>query len=205
MSKIIIDEKVLASYNMDIKEMILYLYYKYKVNPGVIKRKHPEWYDVTINKIDSVQFINTKPSGFLTKLCEEILSASGSEITEDKGDCFIYNLEELAERLKEVFPKGKKEGSNQTWSEGTSLIVRRLQLFHKKFKKDVTAEDIIKAAENYVNSFNGIYTYMRTLKYFIFKNEIKGGEVELTSDLLNYLENVDSDTILNNDWTADLV
>ena len=205
MSKIVIDEKVLASYKMDIKDMILYLYYKYKVNPKKIKENNPGWYDVTVTKIDSFQFTNTKPSGFLTKVCEEILKVSGSDITEDKGDCFIYNLEELAEELKKIFPKGKKEGSNQTWTEGTSLIIRRLQLFHKKFKKDVTAEDIIKAAKNYVSSFNGRYTYMRTLKYFIFKNEIKGDEVELTSDLLTYLENIDNDVMTNNDWTAELV
>lgn len=40
-------------------------------------------------------------------------------------------LTQLAARLKEVFPKGKKDGTNYYWAEGVALIVRRLKLFFK--------------------------------------------------------------------------
>lgn len=112
-------------------------------------------------------------------------------------------LEELAKKLKELYPSGKKPGTPFYWAEGKTLIVRRLQLFFRKYG-EYPPEEILKATKAYINSFNGDYTWMRILKYFIFK-EVKGvnGEIEGTSDLLNYIENKDS--VDNTDWTDRIV
>lgn len=112
----------------------------------------------------------------------------------------------LATALKEIFPKGKKDGTNYYWAEGVALIVRRLRLFFKKYGNTYTDEQIIAAANKYVESFNGMYTYMKLLKYFIFKEKVgAAGEVEGESELINYIENADQEDGLSNTWTSTLI
>ena len=116
-------------------------------------------------------------------------------------------LIQLATRLKEIFPKGKKDGTNYYWADGVALIIRRLKLFFKKYGDTYTDEQIIRAAEKYVRGFNGNYQYMRLLKYFIWKNDAKrteeGLSVEQVSDLATFIENADQED-LRNDWTSTL-
>ena len=108
------------------------------------------------------------------------------------------NLESLAKELKTLFPKGMKLGTSICWTEGVSLIVKRLKRFFDKYDKDnkYTDEEIIDATKRYIESFNGDYSYMRTLKYFIWAEKVnKAGEVESTSDLLTYLDNKGEENI----------
>lgn len=115
------------------------------------------------------------------------------------------NLTALAAKLKEVFPKGKKDGTNYYWADGVALIVRRLKLFFKKYGDGYTNEQIVQAAEKYVQGFNGNYQYMKLLKYFIFKEKVgANGEVEGESDLISYIENAGQEETLRNDWTTTL-
>lgn len=114
-------------------------------------------------------------------------------------------LNSLAAKLKGIFPKGKKDGTNYYWAEGVALIVRRLKLFFKKYGNDFTDGQIIQATEKYVQGFNGNYQYMRLLKYFIFKEKVgAGGEVEGDSELISYIENAGQEENLRNDWTSTL-
>ena len=114
-------------------------------------------------------------------------------------------LIQLATKLKEIFPKGKKEGTNYYWTEGVVLIIRRLKLFFKKYGNKFTDEQIIQTAEKYVQGFNGNYQYMRLLKYFIFKEKIgANNEVEGDSELISYIENAGQEESLNSDWTSTL-
>ena len=111
----------------------------------------------------------------------------------------------LATKLKEIFPKGKKDGTNYYWADGVALIVRRLKLFFKKYGDGYTSEQIVQAAEKYVQGFNGNYQYMKLLKYFIFKEKVgANGEVEGESDLISYIENAGQEETLRNDWTTTL-
>lgn len=125
----------------------------------------------------------------------------GAIIDSTKSSTPDNKLEELAQTLKDLFPKGKKPGTNNYWAEGRALIVRRLKLFFKKYGEDYDYEDIIEATRNYVQSFNGDYQWMKTLRYFILK-EAKGasGEVEGTSELLNHLENIGQENIDDRNW-----
>ena len=85
------------------------------------------------------------------------------------------------------------------------MIVRRLKLFFKKYGNEFTDEQIVQAAEKYVQGFNGNYQYMRLLKYFIFKEKVgANGEVEGDSELISYIENADQTDSLKNDWTSTL-
>lgn len=114
-------------------------------------------------------------------------------------------LLELAKELKQIFPKGKKEGTQYYWSESAALIVKRLKSFFNRYGQEYNKDDIIEAAKKYVESFNGDYTYMRLLKYFIFRDSSKFGNDDASSDLATYIENKGEEEALGKDWTSELV
>ena len=125
-------------------------------------------------------------------------------IDSDKSITSSDKLEELATELKKIFPTGKKEGTNLYWADGVSLIVRRLKLFFKKYGTTYTNDQIIKAATEYVASFNGDYRFMKLLKYFIFKEKVGvSKEVEPESELITYIENAGQED-LNNGWLMEV-
>ncbi len=111
-------------------------------------------------------------------------------------------IDKLAEKLKDIFPKGKKDGTNLYWTEGKTFIKKRLKNFFEKYGSKYTDDQIISATKSYVASFNGIYKTMGVLKYFNYKEE-KGvdGKINSTSDLVNTIENADQDNV-DNDWTS---
>ena len=103
---------------------------------------------------------------------------------------------QLAEKLREIFPAGKKPGYAYTWRDSVSCIADRLKKFFMKYG-EYTDEQVIEATKAYVASFNGNYTYMQLLKYFIWKNKVTGeevvrgrivGEVEKQSQLAAWIE-----------------
>lgn len=99
----------------------------------------------------------------------------------------------LAERLMNVFPKGKKEGTAYYWRGNKKEIKDKLKKFFVYFGDTYSDAQILSAARKYVQSFNGDYRYMRLLKYFIWKNDLKrteeGTSVEQISELASYIEN----------------
>lgn len=155
---------------------------------------------ITLNRnsempqIDSLLLYKTK------KLIQELLE--NIEETENPEK----ELEVLCKELKALFPKGKKPGTNIYWSEGVQLIKRRLKIFYKKYGH-FSDNQVIDAAKLYVSSFRGDHRFMKTLKYFIFKEDVgEGGQVEPSSSLLDYIENYDEQTEIDNssDWTSTL-
>ena len=117
-------------------------------------------------------------------------------------------LEDLAVKLMEIFPKGKKEGTCHYFKGNKKDNILKLKKFFKLYGK-YTDQQILDAARNYVASFNGNYAYMRILKYFIWKDEIKVNSegtryVEEVSDLANWIENAGHEDTLRNDWTVEL-
>lgn len=130
---------------------------------------------------------------------EKVVETLSNSMTKDSKD-----YKDLAVKLKEVFPAGKKDGTSNYWAEGAVLIERRLKQFEKKYGS-FSDEAILNAAKKYVEGFNGNYRYMRTLRYFIFREERgAAGDVESKSDLLTYLENAGQEDGLRNDWTTEL-
>lgn len=106
---------------------------------------------------------------------------------------------ELAIRVRELFPTGLKEGLNQTWKGSISQIKQRLKTF-KQMYPDYTDDQIVEATKKYVETYQGNTQYMRTLKYFIFKNVREFDEegnirIRTISDLAEYIDNLEDTTV----------
>lgn len=115
-------------------------------------------------------------------------------------------IEELGEEMKELFPKGKKEGTQVYWRGNKRELTLRLKKFFKLYGSDYSKEQILKATKDYVESFNGIYNNMRVLKYFIWKDmrkTMEDGTVQVVevSELADHLENVGQEEVIKQDWT----
>ena len=83
-------------------------------------------------------------------------------------------------------------------------IAKKLKTLVAKYKVNLNKEDVLQATRRYVNSFNGNYTKMRLLKYFILKNTLDAeGNAVFNSELLSLLENEEVEE--NDDWTTELV
>lgn len=154
---------------------------------------------ITANRNDLFQQVGWRMTNKGASVIDSVI------VDSDRNQKPEDNLTALATKLKEVFPKGKKDGTNYYWADGVALIVRRLKLFFKKYGDGYTNEQIVQAAEKYVQGFNGNYQYMKLLKYFIFKEKVgANGEVEGESDLVSYIENAGQEETLRNDWATTL-
>jgi hypothetical protein len=125
-------------------------------------------------------FLTTKAIDKLNKIILE-----GDNISIDQKT----RLENLANKLRELFPSGKKEGTNNYWRGSSAEIKERLQAFFKKFG-DFSDEIVIEATENYVKSYGHNTRLMKTLKYFISKKKEDGN---FEYDLLTFIENKESE------------
>ena len=130
-------------------------------------------------------------------LVTEILEDSASNNSIDS----IERYTKLAEKLIALYPKGRKEGTAYMWRDSKIVIAKRLKSLCDRTKVNFTDEQAVKATKRYVESFNGNYTYMQLLKYFISKRQIIDGAIEEVSQLLSYIENEDS-AQLDKDWTS---
>jgi hypothetical protein len=154
---------------------------------------------ITADRDDLFQQVGWRLTNKGTEVIDSVI------VDSDKKQEPNDRLVQLATRLKEIFPKGKKDDTNYYWADGVALIVRRLKLFFKKYGNTYTDEQIIQATSKYVEGFNGNYTYMRLLKYFIFKEKVgAAGEVEGDSELISYIENFGQEDTLSRDWNTEL-
>lgn len=191
--KLIIDSDACLNNGTCIGEVLLLYEYALKISPESMKQSLIDKGYIT-NAGDL--FGRYTATDKAVKLLDNVLA--DSSVDDDT------KITELATKLKELYPKGKKEGTNQFWADGVSIIVKRLKIFYKKYgfyDNDI----IIKATENYIKSFNGDYRFMKTLKYFLWSEKVnKAGEVEPTSDLLTYIENAGEIDELSDDWLNEL-
>lgn len=194
--KYVINEEVCNKYNLNLSSFLLLLFLKTDsslketikslIERGIVVEREGEL------------LINTAWS----TICDNILLNADSEIPIEES------LDTLASTLMNIFPKGKKNGTNYYWRGNKKDIKLRLQKFYKLYGNKFSSETIIRATENYVKSFNGNYTFMRLLKYFIWKDERKiDGEgksyILETSDLADFIENEGQGEEVN-DWTSTL-
>jgi hypothetical protein len=185
--------------NISIGEVLLLLSIHNNVDLDLAQKELIKKGYITANMNDLFQQIGWRLTNKGAEIIDSVI------IDSDKNQQPEDKLVQLATRLKEIFPKGKKDGTNYYWADGVALIVRRLKLFFKKYGDAYSDEQIIQATLKYVEGFNGNYTYMRLLKYFIFKEKIgAAGEVEGDSELISYIENADQTDNLKNDWTSTL-
>lgn len=183
--------------NISIGEVLLLLSIHNNVNLDIAQEELVKNGYITANRDNLFQQVGWRLTNKGSEIIDSVIVDSDKKSKPDE------KLIQLAIRLKEIFPKGKKEGTNYYWADGVALIIRRLRLFFKKYGNDFTDEQIIQAAEKYVQGFNGNYQYMKLLKYFIFKEKVGvGGDVEGDSELINYIENAGQEENLKDDWTT---
>lgn len=159
-------------------------------------------------KLGAIMVHATDSNGNITSVS---LEKHGIEIVNEIISDSTYNPTgedrylRLAEQLIELYPKGKKEGTAYMWRDSKSVIAKRLETLANKLKKTTgqtfTDEQAINATRNYIASFNGNYTYMQLLKYFISKRNSVDGVTEETSQLLSYIENEGQENLTSSDWT----
>lgn len=177
MKKIVIKEEVLNKRKITLNQFIALLSIYIKHNDADIEKlKVAQLIDVNLSGIPFII-----PRGI--KFIESIIIESMDNPKMSKEDII-----ELAKELRELFPTGKKPGTNNYWRGNVAEIRDRLIVFfdkHGNFDKEL----IIKATKKYVDSFDGDTTLMRTLKYFISK---RNHDMSYSYDLLTYIENIDA-------------
>ena len=134
---------------------------------------------------------------------DEIISDSSGNV--EKSD---EQLLELAKQMRDLYPQGKMKDrygrpTPYYYRCNNSEVVKKLKKFFTIFG-NVEDEDILDATRRYVASFQGNYSGMRLIKYFILKDDVRQGEdgnhVEQISDLATFLENKDSEEDSNDSW-----
>lgn len=196
--KITIDEDICKQYGLEVAELLAILLVKTSTN---IPR--------LFNNMEAKQYIIKDAfEGYLVTqhwndVSESIILDSEKVNIKDENK----EIEDLALELMSIFPAQKKQGTCHYFRGNKKDISLRLKKFFKLYGDSYTKEQIIEAARKYVASFNGNYSYMRILKYFIWKDERKTdsegkGYIEETSDLASYIDNNGEES--NNDWTAEL-
>ena len=190
--KYIIDEKVCEKHNLTITEVLCLLFLKSCDGnySDVVSKLIKEEKIIELNTPDSnnIDYLYLTPH-WDDEVSSIILESDNSVPDKDR-------IENLVNKMRELFPKGMKIG-NSAWRGNVRELKLRMQKFFKMYG-DYSDEAILKATKAYVDSFNGNYTYMRILKYFILKSEIKQhqndvgevvSQVEDVSELANILEN----------------
>ena len=62
-----------------------------------------------------------------------ILNSEYTEKAEDSNGKIRDRFDILADKLRELFPKGRKEGTNLQWRDSTAIISKRLKTIVKKY------------------------------------------------------------------------
>ena len=79
---------------------------------------------------------------------------------------------ELAEKLRELWPPGEKEGKYPWRDSVPNLRKRLIELWVSRFNgKSYTIEQCLTVARKYLSNFQDDTRYMKVLKYFILKQK----------------------------------
>lgn len=176
---ITINEKLLEQYNLSVEEfLILYICsknYNIKELLDIIIAKGYADKDV-FDEYKAVVSDNNKD------LIANIIINSDKKVINKEKDFLI-----LANKMRDLYPSGKKPGTNYSWKDSGIVIAQKLKTLVAKFGCSFTEEEALEATKKYVESFNGNYTYMQLLKYFILKTDKSTGDIK--SDFMSLIEN----------------
>ena len=192
MDKVSINKDVLEKNNLSMDEFLVLLLTYNKANIQEVKQSLVEKGLADFSVFDDELVISSTTKDLITSIT---IDSDVKVISKDQ------EFKELADKLKELFPKGKKAGTTYMWRDSTAVIARKLKTLVVKYDYQFTEEQAIKATKAYVESFNGDYTYMQLLKYFILKTLPDG---EIKSDFMSYIENEGDENDMGNDWNTSL-
>lgn len=188
MDKVSINKDVLEKNNLSMDEFLVLLLTYNKANIQEVKQSLVEKGLADFSVFDDELVISSTTKDLITSIS---IDSDVKVLSRDK------EFKELADKLKELFPKGKKAGTTYMWRDSTAVIARKLKTLVVKYDYQFTEEQAIKATKAYVESFNGDYTYMQLLKYFILKSLPDG---EIKSDFMSYIENEGQEDELSDNW-----
>lgn len=176
---ITINEKLLEQYNLSVEEfLILYICskdYNIKELLDIVIAKGYANKDV-FDEYKAVVSDNNKD------LIANIIINSDKKVIDKEKDFLI-----LANKMRDLYPSGKKPGTNYSWKDSGIVIAQKLKTLVSKFGCSFTEEEALDATKKYIESFNGNYTYMQLLKYFILKTDKATGDIK--SDFMSLIEN----------------
>ena len=177
---------------------------------------------LTIDQLNLIRGVSTIDNyeNFLKQLCEQKLIYynhykkryciwnSNLNMQMKKVIPIDQNLETAAGIMMNLYPKGNKPYTNASWRGNKMEVIQKLARLRELTNEDFDIDLLEKATKKYIESFNGDYTFMRTLPYFILKRTIDNGTFTYRSDLLSVIENLKnpgSESVLpQEDWIADL-
>ena len=195
--KIEVSDEICKKYNLSIEEALVLIGLKYS-SQEIFQKLNKERFLLDLGS--SIFEEETKYK--LSRKANEVLSCILAESTYVVAKR-TTNIEELADKLRDVYPSGKIYNTNYYYRCNRQDIINKLKTFFKIYGTKYTDEQIINATRKYIKSFNGNYTYLKLLKYFIWKDErLKGESVQ--SLLADFIENESSEDTTNDDWTIEL-
>ena len=204
--KVTINEKVCLKHKLTLTEFLMALAVRTCQNVG----------EVLDNMLNREILVKQGEDYLITQhwsdVLDEVISDSSGSV--EKSD---EELLELAKQMRELYPQGKMKDRYGRMTPyyyrcNNGEVVKKLKKFFTIFGS-VSDEEILDATKRYVASFQGNYTGMRLIKYFIIKDDVKPsedgtGHVEQISDLATFLENKESEGeegVNNDDWTTKLI
>lgn len=183
--KLVIDETVCNNFDISLEEVLVGLIFKLNIDTNSVIDSLMEKGALVANQLGVLRL-----DKYTEDRITQVLLNSDKEVPSDE------RCENLAIQMRALYPKGNSS-SGYPWRGNLRDLTKRLKKFFKLYG-NWTDEEIINATQRYVSHYNGDYTYMRILKYFILKSD-KGEE---GSDLATWLEN---DTEVNNDdWLNEM-
>lgn len=155
---------LIGYYDIDYKECLDSL-----VNKGVVQPN-------LFNRMDIVLSDNTRDrvAYILTKSDEKVKSSG-------------INFDSLAAKLQNIYPAHKKEGTSYEWRGKTTEIAQKLRTLVAWYDFQFTEQEALNATKEYVDSFDGDWTKMQLLKYFILRTDGKNGNI--SSQFMTIIEN----------------
>lgn len=196
--KLTVDEYILDKYNLSLNEfLVLYL----SANSVDIKSCMESLIQKGLAYKDMFYENSIVVSNNIKDTVSSIIIESDKNII-DKDQQFT----DLANKLRELYPSGRKEGTTYMWRGTTAEIAKKLKTLVVKYGYSFTEEQVIKATKEYINSFNGNYKRMRLLKYFILKSEKDADDnINVISELMSFIENEGQLDSERNDWMSTMV
>ena len=195
--KIEVSDEICKKYNLSIEEALVLIGLKYS-SQEIFQKLNKERFLLDLGS--SIFEEETKYK--LSRKANEVISCILAEST-DVVAKRTTNIEELADKLRDIYPSGKIYNTNYYYRCNRQDIINKLKTFFKMYGTKYTDEQIINATQKYIKSFNGNYAYLKLLKYFIWKDErLKGESVQ--SLLADFIENESAEDVTNDDWTIEL-
>lgn len=192
--KIVIDKKICDKYKVNLPTVYAVL----------AVQNNPKLLEILNN---SENFVEVEGKIFATDALNTIVSRI---VTESSQDTSEERILDLVKKMQEAYPAGKSPHISAHYRCNKPELLKKMKNFFEKYG-NYSDEDIIDATKRYVDSFNGNYTYLPLLKYFISKlktEEDENGIVHRVefSPLADYLENKeDSVADQMEDWTMTFI